>query len=289
VGGNVRLGLVLHGAAKRRTLVAEVKQRIVALEELPADPVAVLVNPELRGEAERKLRDGAPEIAQSALSFLPPVVSPGKILCVGLNYVDHAAESNFEKPKQPVFFLRLESSFVGHGAPIVRPRVSEQLDYEGEMVAVIGKAGRAIPVARALEHVVAYSLFNEGSVRDYQFKGPQWTLGKNFDSSGAFGPLLVSADEVPPGGDGLRIATRLNGRLVQDANTRDLIFPVAELVAFVSDVMALRPGDVVVTGTPSGVGFARKPPLFMKDGDVCEIEIERIGLLRNPIRDEAAL
>jgi 2-keto-4-pentenoate hydratase/2-oxohepta-3-ene-1,7-dioic acid hydratase in catechol pathway len=154
---------------------------------------------------------------------------------------------------------------------------------------VIGKAGRAISPARALDHVVAYSLFNDGSVRDWQFKGPQWTMGKNFDASGALGPFLVSADEVPPGADGLRISTKLNGRVVQDATTRDLIFPVAELIAYVSEAMMLRPGDVIVTGTPSGVGFARKPPLFMKDGDVCEIEVERIGVLRNPIRDEAAL
>ena len=285
----MRLGLVTQGAAKRRALVAEVKQRLVVLEDLPADPLAVLLNPELRSEAERRLRGGAPEVAESAVTFLPPVINPGKLLCVGLNYADHAAEGNFEKPKQPVLFLRLESSVVGHGVPMIRPRVSEHFDYEGEVVAVIGKAGRAIPKARALEHVVAYSLFNDGSVRDYQFKGPQWTMGKNFDASGSFGPFLVSADEVPPGADGLRISTRLNGKVVQDASTRDLIFPVAELISYASEAMTLRPGDAIVTGTPSGVGFARKPPLWMKDGDVCEIEVERIGMLRNPIRDEAAL
>ena len=286
----MRLGLVVQqGAAKRRTLVAEVKQRLVALEDLPADPLAVLLNPELRSEVERRLRGGAPEVAESAVTFLPPVVNPRALLCVGLNYADHAKEGNFERPKQPVFFLRLESSVVGHGVPMIRPRVSEQFDYEGEVVAVIGKAGRGISASRALEHVVAYSLFNDGSVRDWQFKGPQWTMGKNFDASGAFGPFLVSADEVPPGADGLRISTRLNGKVVQDASTRDLIFPVAELIAYVSEAVMLRPGDVIVTGTPSGVGFARKPPLFMKDGDVCEIEVERIGVLRNPIRDEAAL
>lgn len=283
----MRLGLVMQGATKRRTLVAEVKQRLVALEDLPADPLAVLLNPELRADVERRVRSGAPEVAGSAVTFLPPVVNPGKLLCVGLNYADHAKEGNFERPKQPVLFLRLESSIVGHDVPMIRPRASEHFDYEAEMVVVIGKPGRAIPAARALEHVVAYSLFNDGSVRDYQFKGPQWTMGKNFDASGSFGPFLVSADEVPPGGDGLRITTRLNGRTVQDGNTRDLIFPVAELIAYASEAMTLRPGDVIVTGTPSGVGFARKPPLWMKDGDVCEIEVERIGLLRNPIRDEA--
>jgi 2-keto-4-pentenoate hydratase/2-oxohepta-3-ene-1,7-dioic acid hydratase in catechol pathway len=181
----------------------------------------------------------------------------------------------------------VDTSLIGHGAPLLRPRISDHFDFEGEMVAVIGKAGRAIPMGQALDHVVAYSIFNDGSIRDYQFKGPQWTLGKNFDGTGAFGPFLVSSDEVPRGGEGLSIQTRLNGEVVQNANTRDLLFPVAELIARVSEAMTLMPGDIVVTGTPAGVGFARKPPLFMKHGDVCEVEIEGIGLLRNPVEDEA--
>jgi acylpyruvate hydrolase len=185
-----------------------------------------------------------------------------------------------------VYFLRTEEGVIGHGAPIVRPQVSEHLDFEGEMVAVIGKAGRRISMDHALDHVVAYSVFNDGSIRDWQFKGPQWTLGKNFDNTGPFGPFLVSADEVPAGGLGLRITTRLNGQVVQDANTNDLIFQIPELIARVSEAMTLRPGDVLVTGTPAGVGFARKPPLFMKDGDVCEVEVEGIGLLTNRIVDE---
>jgi acylpyruvate hydrolase len=285
----VRLGLVTHEKLKRNTLVANVGERLLALEDLPADPVAALFNPELRAEVERKLRSALPELDPSKTSFVPPLVSSAKILCVGLNYSDHASESKFEKPKYPVFFLRLENSIVGHDVPIIRPRVSEQLDYEGEMVAVIGKGGRSIPVERALDHVIAYSLFNDGSVRDYQFKGPQWTMGKNFDASGSFGPFLVSADELPPGGSGLRIRTMLNGRVVQDSTTSELIFPVAELIAYVSQALTLRTGDIIVTGTPSGVGFARKPPLFMKDGDVCEVQVEQIGTLRNPIRDEAAV
>jgi 2-keto-4-pentenoate hydratase/2-oxohepta-3-ene-1,7-dioic acid hydratase in catechol pathway len=286
----VRLGLIRDEKAKRNILVAEIGQRVVALDDLPAEPVNVLVHPELRAEAEKRLQGGRlPEIDASRATFVPPLTSSARLLCVGLNYVDHASESAYEKPKYPVFFLRLESSVVGHLAPILRPRVSEQLDYEGEMVAVIGKPGRGIPIERALDHVVAYSLFNDGSVRDFQFKGPQWTLGKNFDSCGSYGPFLVSADELPPGGTGLRIRTLLNGQVVQDASTSDLIFPVAELIAYVSTAMVLRPGDIIVTGTPSGVGFARKPPLFMKNGDVCEIQIEKIGTLRNPIRDEAAM
>ncbi|HEX6979699.1 MAG TPA: fumarylacetoacetate hydrolase family protein [Alphaproteobacteria bacterium] len=268
-------------------LAAKVGQRVVLLDrsDLPADPLAILLNADLRARAA-KAADGAREVDAEALSFRLPLAELGKIICVGLNYADHAAESPYEKPKHPVYFLRVGTSLIPHGAPIVRPRVSDQLDFEGEMVAVIGKAGRAIPVERALEHVAAYSIFNDASIRDYQFKGPQWTLGKNFDATGAFGPWLVSTDEVPAGATGLRIQTRLNGQVVQDANTDDLIFPVAELVARASEAMTLNPGDVIVTGTPSGVGFARKPPLFMKDGDVCEVEVNGLGVLRNPVQDE---
>jgi acylpyruvate hydrolase len=281
----MRLGLA--EAAGRRILIAQRKQEVVSLADasLPSDPLAILLHPALRDTAKSAIAR-ADAIDVATLHFLPPMATIGKIICVGLNYADHAAESPYEKPKFPVYFLRTEEGVIGHGAPIVRPQVSEHLDFEGEMVAVIGKAGRRISMDRALDHVVAYSVFNDGSIRDWQFKGPQWTLGKNFDNTGPFGPFLVSADEVPAGGLGLRITTRLNGQVVQDANTNDLIFQIPELIARVSEAMTLRPGDVLVTGTPAGVGFARKPPLFMKDGDVCEVEVEGIGLLRNPIVDE---
>jgi 2-keto-4-pentenoate hydratase/2-oxohepta-3-ene-1,7-dioic acid hydratase in catechol pathway len=153
---------------------------------------------------------------------------------------------------------------------------------------VLGRGGRYIPRSNALDHVFGYSIFNEASLRDYQFKSSQWTAGKNFDGTGAFGPVLVTADELPPGAAGLKLETRLNGKTVQSASTSDMIFPVAELVHLASEFMTLEPGDVIVTGTPAGVGFARKPQLFMKDGDVCEVEIEGIGILRNPIRNEAS-
>jgi 2-keto-4-pentenoate hydratase/2-oxohepta-3-ene-1,7-dioic acid hydratase in catechol pathway len=207
---------------------------------------------------------------------------------VVLTSFNHAAESPYkDPPKYPVLFHRFVSSWVAHDAPLVRPHVSEQFDYEGELLVVIGKRGRYIAKERALDHVAGYSIFNDGSIRDYQFKSTQWMMGKNFDASGSFGPEFVTADELPPGAVGLQLRTRLNGQTVQDANTRDMIFDVATLVHVCSDAMALSPGDIIISGTPSGVGFARKPPLFMKAGDTCEIEIEGIGILRNGVRDES--
>jgi 2-keto-4-pentenoate hydratase/2-oxohepta-3-ene-1,7-dioic acid hydratase in catechol pathway len=231
------------------------------------------------------LAAGTP-IDPAAVEWLPPLARPGKIVCVGLNYADHTAESGFQQPDYPTLFARFATTLVGHGAPVVRPRVSEQFDYEGELVAIIGKGGRHIPRETALDHVFGWSIFNDVSVRDYQFKSPQWTMGKNFDATGAFGPLLVTADELPPGGRGLTLETRLNGTVVQHASTDDLIFDVASLIAVVSEGITLEPGDLIVTGTPSGVGAARKPPLWMKPGDLCEVEIEGLGILANRVVDE---
>ena len=228
----------------------------------------------------------APLLDPKEFSFLPPLPVPGKIVCLGLNYADHAKEGGFNAPSFPAFFVRLASSLVGHNAPIIRPIVSDKLDYEGEMVAVIGRGGRHISKAAALDHVAGYSIFNDGSIRDYQMKTPQWTIGKNFDATGGFGPFFVTADEVPPGAKGLQLQTRLNGQLVQNASTADMIFDVAETIVILSQAMTLAPGDVIVTGTPAGVGFARTPPLFMKAGDICEVEIEGLGTLRNPIAAE---
>jgi acylpyruvate hydrolase len=223
------------------------------------------------------------EIDPAGIEYLPPFPFPEKIICFGLNYSDHAKESGFEPPSYPALFGRFPSSLVGHRAPIVRPNVSEQLDYEGELVAVIGKPGRNIPKERALEHVAGYSIFNDASIRDYQFKTAQWMIGKNFDGTGAFGPNFVTADGLEPGARGLRLQTRLNGTVLQDASTTDMIFDVATQISLMSDAMLLKPGDVIVTGTPSGVGLARDPKIFMKPGDVCEVEIEGIGLLSNPV------
>jgi 2-keto-4-pentenoate hydratase/2-oxohepta-3-ene-1,7-dioic acid hydratase in catechol pathway len=227
-----------------------------------------------------------PQINLDQVILLPPLSAPGKIICVGLNYVDHSIESGFKVPDYPTIFTRFTSSLIGCGAAIIRPKVSSQLDYEGEMVAIIGVGGRHIREEDALDHVLGYSIFNDASVRDYQRKSPQWTIGKNFDGTGAFGPYLVTADELPPGAQGLHIQTRLNGAVVQDASTSDMVFSVARLISILSEAITLSPGDIIVSGTPAGVGMARNPPLFMKHGDVCEVEIEGIGILRNPVADE---
>ena len=236
-------------------------------------------------KAAEILRKG-PVIDLEKISYLPPIENPSRIFCIGLNYVDHSVESGFAIPTYPAIFSRFPSSMVGHGEPIVRPKVSTQLDYEAELVAIIGKPGRYIAKENALEHIAGYSICNDASIRDYQFKSAQWTMGKNFDGTGPFGPFFITADELPPGATGLRIQTRLNGVVVQDASTASLIFDVATLVSQLSEAVCLQPGDVIVTGTPSGVGLARKPPLWMKHGDICEVEIERIGILRNPVVDE---
>lgn len=205
-----------------------------------------------------------------------------------MNYSEHTDESPYEQPDYPTVFARFTSGFVGHREKLIRPNVSDQFDYEGEMVAVIGSHARHVTPEAALDHVVGYSIFNDGSVRDYQFKSPQWTMGKNFDGTGAFGPVFVTADELPPGGAGLHIETRLNGAVVQSSNTAKMIYPVAELISILSEAFVLEPGDIIVTGTPSGIGFSRKPQLFMCPGDVCEVEIEGIGTLVNTVAQEPA-
>lgn len=241
--------------------------------------------PDALQAAHQRLSD-ARLLDPSKLRYLPPLERPGKIVCVGLNYADHTKESPYEQPAYPTFFPRFSTSLIGHGEPILRPRVSEQLDYEGELAVVIGTGGRHISREQALAHVAGYAIFNEASVRDYQFKSPQWTIGKNFDATGAFGPTFVSADELPAGAVGLNLVTRLNGTVVQQGNTADMIFGVAELIAVLSEAVTLEPGDVIVTGTPAGIGWARRPPLFMKPGDLCTVEIEGLGTLSNLIADE---
>ncbi|MFT4066999.1 fumarylacetoacetate hydrolase family protein [Paraburkholderia sp.] len=229
-------------------------------------------------------------VAAAGLTWLPPLRRPPKIICVGLNFADHTSESKYEQPDYPTLFFRVHTSLIAHEQPMVRPAVSDSagLDFEGEIAVVLGKGGRHIAKENALAHVAGYSVFNDGSVREYQFKTPQWTVGKNFDGTGAFGPDLVTADELPPGVKGLRIETRLNGERVQSANTDEMVFDVASLISIISEAITLEPGDVIVSGTPSGIGWARNPKLLMQAGDVCEVTVEKIGTLKNVIVDEAA-
>jgi len=228
----------------------------------------------------------SPGIDLKAVRLLPPVPAPPKILCVGLNYDDHLQESGLKKPTYPEIFARFATSLIAHQEPIRRPRESTALDYEAELAVVIGKPGRRISQEHALDHVAGYSLFNDATVRDFQLRTPQWTMGKNFDGTGSFGPWLVTPDAVPPGASGLRIQGRLNGRVMQDARTDRLIFSVPALIEMISVAMSLERGDVIITGTPGGVGAARKPPVFMQPGDVFEVEIEGMGVLNNPVQDE---
>jgi 2-keto-4-pentenoate hydratase/2-oxohepta-3-ene-1,7-dioic acid hydratase in catechol pathway len=229
----------------------------------------------------------AETVALAEVELLPPVPDPGKIVCIGLNYRAHAIEGGNPIPDYPAVFLRVTTSLAAPGAALIYPACSDRLDYEAELAVIIGKTATNVSKADALDHVAGYSCFNDGSVRDYQRKSTQWTMGKNFDGTGGFGPDLVTADELPSGASGLRLVSRLNGQVMQDSNTSDMIFDVATLIAIVSEGMTLEPGDVIATGTPAGVGYARTPPVFMRPGDVCEIEIEGIGVLINTIAERA--
>ncbi|MCB1391075.1 MAG: fumarylacetoacetate hydrolase family protein [Rhodobacteraceae bacterium] len=266
--GNIARGLIpvlaQEGAAPARlTVLAQPGREAAAQAALPAAPRRPL-------DAPRAL----------------PLARPGKIVCLGLNYSEHAREGGYAETEYPSLFLRLPQSLVPHGVPLERPLCSERFDYEAELMVVIGTGGRHIPEASALDHVFGYTLFNDGSLRDYQRKATQWTPGKNFDRSGSIGPDVVTPDELPAGAAGLRIQSRLNGRVMQDANTGQMLFGAARTIAIVSQFAALEPGDLIALGTPEGVGHARKPPVWMAAGDTIEVEIEGIGRLENGIVDE---
>ena len=225
-------------------------------------------------------------VSFSDIEYQILIPRPGKVICIGRNYAAHAAEGGAETPTFPEVFFRGPTSLVPHQGNIVRPKCSEMLDFEGEIAVVIGKSCRHATEENALEFIAGYTLFNEATIRNYQKFSSQWTIGKNFDDTGAFGPELVTSDELPDGIVGMNLMTRLNGELMQDGQTDDLVFPVRTLIAILSECMTLEPGDVVVTGTPAGVGYARKPPIWMKAGDTVEIEVPGIGKLVNTIRDE---
>ncbi|MCZ7660565.1 MAG: fumarylacetoacetate hydrolase family protein [Xanthobacteraceae bacterium] len=259
--------------------------------KLPNDLGAVLAatNGDLGALGEIAKR--APASARRPLAGLPyalPVARPGKIICLGLNYLDHVKEGPQRDniPQFPTIFMRGLTSMVPNESPILRPKVSDQLDYEAELILVVGRRAKHLTLDNALSCIAGYACGNEGSVREFQRKTTQWDMGKNFDRTGGFGPWMVTADELPPAAKGLKIESRLNGKVMQSDDTANMMFPIPEMLVYVTQGMTLEPGDIVFTGTPSGVGHARKPPAWMRAGDVCEIEIEGIGVLRNPIADE---
>jgi 2-keto-4-pentenoate hydratase/2-oxohepta-3-ene-1,7-dioic acid hydratase in catechol pathway len=242
----------------------------------------------LQRAAEVARREQAVTYPKGEVKLLAPIPDPHKIICLGLNYRDHAAESGSPVPKEPILFSKYATALIGDGAPIVLPRVSHEVDYEAELVIVVGKGGRHLSKQTASEHVAGYTVGNDVSARDWQLKkdGKQWMVGKTFDTFAPMGPALVTADEVRQPHQ-LPIRLRLNGQAMQDSNTQQMIFHVGDILAYLSQVVTLQPGDLIFTGTPPGVGFARKPPVFLKDGDVVEVEIEGLGVLRNPVRQEA--
>lgn len=231
-----------------------------------------------------KKSDGTVHHQLDYLDLQLPVATPGKILCLGLNYMDHIAEGPFEKQAFPAIFMRSPTSLVAAHKPILAPRMSNTMDYEAELAVVIGQKCKNLTADNALDVIAGYSCFNDGSVREYQRHTIQWTMGKNFDQTGPFGPFLVTTDELPPAADGLKIECRLNGQTVQSSSTDMMIFKVVETLVYITEAMTLDAGDVVVMGTPSGVGHGRIPPLWMKDGDIVEVEIEKVGLLSNPVK-----
>ncbi len=264
--------------------------RVIPVSSLSSDlpgSIRQLLAEDRLGELARKCADFTGDsIAIADIDYRPLIPVPGKVICIGRNYAAHAAEGGAAAPTFPEVFFRGTTSLTAHEGVIVRPQCSEMLDFEGEFAFVIGKSCRHATESKALDYVAGYTLFNDATIRDYQKFSSQWTIGKNFDSTGAFGPELVTADELPEGMTGLSLTTRLNGQLMQDGQIDDLIFPVRSLVAILSECMTLEPGDVIVTGTPAGVGFARKPPIWMKAGDTVEIAVDGLGTLINFVQDE---
>jgi acylpyruvate hydrolase len=287
----MRFATYLRAGASRLALVdgTDLIDLNDAQRQVPSDiRVALKAGIDLQAAGRAALADKAAKQPFAHAMLAPVVPDPGKTICLGLNYFDHAKEGGRDKPEYPWFFFRGTSSLIAHGDAGVVPTVSSKFDYEAELAVVIGrKVPRHTREADALQYVFGYACFNDMSVRDYQKRTPQWTIGKNFDGTGALGPVLVTADELPPGAKGLKIQGRLNGRVMQDANTGDMIFSVAETIALLADVLTLEPGDVVAMGTPAGVGQARTPPVWMKAGDRFEVEIERVATLVNPIVAEA--
>lgn len=285
--------LISYQHAGRESWGAVVDGQVIDL----AGPSGVATLAEFVGSPRFAERDallasaGAPVAAYDAVQLLPVIPRPEKIICAVRNYMDHhqevlAAGMQRELSEEPPIFLRVWRSQTPHNGPMVLPRVSETLDWEGELAVIIGQGGRDIPESQAFEHVAGYACYNDGSIREWQFHAKQIASGKNFESTGGFGPWMVTADEIEPNRP-LKLEVRLNGEVLQSSHTGHMIFNIAKLINYASTIFTLSPGDVIATGTPAGVGWSRKPQRFMKAGDVCEVEIEGIGILRNPIVAQA--
>jgi 2-keto-4-pentenoate hydratase/2-oxohepta-3-ene-1,7-dioic acid hydratase in catechol pathway len=252
-----------------------------------SDLMGLIADPAVAARVAGKI-SAAPTVPVAQITPALPVAKPGTIICLGLNYTDHIKEGGYEIPEYPALFMRGRNSIMAAGAPLVRPACSDKLDYEAELMLIIGKGGRHISEADALSHVFGYTVFNDGSVRDYQRKTHQWTPGKNFDDTGAIGPFVVTPDDLPTGAAGLKIESRVGTEILQSSNTANMIWSVAQTIATISEYTTLEPGDLIAMGTPPGVGHAKKPnPRWLIPGEVVEIEIEGIGICASPIVDEA--
>lgn len=290
----MRLVTFLHDGNRRlgALVVQDNREVIVDLNDadprLPSDIMQFLRQGDAARELAANVLHTAPVTAiheRASVALKAVIPNPEKVLCIGLNYRDHATETNMPIPAVPTVFAKYANTLIGHGEPIIIPRVTQQVDYEAELAFVIGRRGRYISEAEAMQYVVGYTIFNDISARDYQMQTTQWTVGKSFDTFGPLGPALVTADEIP---DPAALAIRLsiNGEILQDSHISQLIFPIPRLVAYLSEVMTLEPGDVIATGTPSGVGFTRQPPRFLHPHETVRVEIEKVGILENPVMAE---
>ncbi|XAT57616.1 FAA hydrolase family protein [Rhodobacteraceae bacterium IMCC1335] len=254
--------------------------------EIGSDLTALISNPALADSVSDQISE-ADTVPVDSITPALPVAAPGTIICMGLNYTDHIKEGGYDIPEYPALFMRGKNSIMAAGQPMVRPACSEQLDYEAELMLIVGRGGRHISEDDALDHVFGYTVFNDGSVRDYQRKTHQWTPGKNFDNTGAIGPFTVTPDDLPDGASGLKIESRVGDEILQSSNTANMIWDVRKVIATISEYTTLEPGDLIASGTPPGVGHAKKPnPRWLKPGETVEIEIEGIGICASPIIDE---
>ncbi len=264
----------------------------VNLTALDASIGSDLMNLIQQGDAVNRvnvLMSGAPSVSVATITPALPVAMPGKTICLGLNYTDHIKEGGYDVPEYPALFMRGPNSLMAAGEPMIRPSCSEQLDYEVELMVIVGKAGKHITEENALDHVFAYSVFNDGSVRNYQRKTHQWTPGKNFDSTGPIGPYSVTPDELPEGATGLKIEARVGDEILQSASTSEMLWPVARTIATISEFATLEPGDYIAMGTPPGVGHARTPQRWLRPGETIEVEVEGIGICASPVVAEEDL